>query len=232
MDSVYIYLTATEWSQEIRSFPSIDVQGRILRATCTVQGKSDVLLYDGLELSAFGIQLSLMEGELDAEHRTKMNLSADAIGGLWYNTEQQIVHGWFHLTSDSHAGVWEQVRDGGYAKCAITLGIAPVEYKDATWTWRGQGVSIEAADVRFTRKKPVQQKPAPTVSFDGSKMWSVSLFMLALVTLFFPHLVTLFFPQWNGIFLEPSRGVTAGDARIVAAVLFVGGLLLWFKPLK
>jgi hypothetical protein len=36
-----------------------------------------------------------------------------------------------------------------------------------------------------------------------------------------------FFPGWNGFFFE-RRSITTGEAQIMAAVLFVGGLLLIF----
>jgi hypothetical protein len=35
------------------------------------------------------------------------------------------------------------------------------------------------------------------------------------------------FPGWNGIFFE-RRNITTGEAQIIAAVFFVGGLLLFF----
>lgn len=38
-----------------------------------------------------------------------------------------------------------------------------------------------------------------------------------------------FFPKWNGLLFESSTDITAGDGRIVAAILLVGGLLLWFS---
>jgi hypothetical protein len=36
-----------------------------------------------------------------------------------------------------------------------------------------------------------------------------------------------FFPGWNGVYFDASN-VTAGEARIIAAIFFVGGLLLWY----
>jgi hypothetical protein len=43
-----------------------------------------------------------------------------------------------------------------------------------------------------------------------------------------------YFPQFQGVFFEPAN-VTTGEGRIIAAILFVGGLLLYFlspKPSK
>jgi hypothetical protein len=47
------------------------------------------------------------------------------------------------------------------------------------------------------------------------------------VFLFFSALSVWFFPGWNG-FLFESSNVTAGEGRIMAAIFFVGGLLLWY----
>jgi hypothetical protein len=40
-----------------------------------------------------------------------------------------------------------------------------------------------------------------------------------------------FFPQWEGLLFDPVS-ISTGDGRIIAAILFVGGLLLWYLPDK
>ncbi|MDP3778694.1 MAG: hypothetical protein Q8R30_01430 [bacterium] len=54
------------------------------------------------------------------------------------------------------------------------------------------------------------------------KRWSIALFICALGT--------WYFPQWNGFLFESSRDVTNGDGRIVSAIFFAAGLLLWYLP--
>ena len=39
-----------------------------------------------------------------------------------------------------------------------------------------------------------------------------------------------YFPQWNGFLFESSGDITSGDGRVVSAIFFVGGLLLWYLP--
>src|SRR5262249_39071260 len=38
-----------------------------------------------------------------------------------------LLHGWFYLKPDSYAAVWDQVRDGGYVGCNITMKVGPVQ---------------------------------------------------------------------------------------------------------
>jgi hypothetical protein len=51
------------------------------------------------------------------------------------------------------------------------------------------------------------------------------------ITLFFLAAVTWFFPGFNGILFEASN-VSPGEGHILAAIFFVGGLVLWFKSAK
>ena len=38
-----------------------------------------------------------------------------------------------------------------------------------------------------------------------------------------------FFPEWQGVWLSSSN-ITAGDGRIIATLLFLGGLFLYYLP--
>ena len=53
----------------------------------------------------------------------------------------------------------------------------------------------------------------------NNKSWVVALFAIAAIA--------YFFPGWNGFFFDPSD-IGVGDSRIMASILFVGGLLLWY----
>jgi hypothetical protein len=112
-----------------------------------------------------------------------------------------------------------EVRDGGDGAWEITLGVRPVRFTDKEEiAWGGNPLSIESAEVNFP---PQRKKPANSESsFSWSKCWAVILFVWAAIA--------WFFPQWNGLFFEASKDITTGEGRIVAAVFFVGGLLLWF----
>jgi len=178
-----------------------------------------LLLSDGYKLRDLEIALGILQGELDPKRRER--LSEQAIGGIWWVREQVFVHGWFYLKADDYAAVWDQVRDGGYVACGITLGLSPVQLTDKSeFAWSGNPLSIESADIYFTRKPANHETVEKRSSFAASKRWAVTLFIMASVA--------WFFPQWNGLFFEASKDITTGEGRIVAAVLFVGGLLLWF----
>lgn len=219
MAKSYLYLKPVEWTQTIMRYPSITVEGSKLGVTCTTDAKSDLLLSDGYKLSDLKIELAIFQGELSAKDRER--LSEQAIGGIWWIAEQTFVHGWFYLKADDYTAIWDQVRNGGYVACGISLGIRPVRYTESDeLAWSGNPVSIETADV-FFKRETIPKKPAKDATkFTWSKRWAVILFVIAAIG--------WFFPQWNGAFFEPSKGVTTGEGRIVAAILFVGGLLLWF----
>jgi hypothetical protein len=220
MTSCYLYLQPTGWSQQIRRYPRINVEGPYLSVPCRTLPDSDLVLSDGYKLSDLEIALAIFQGEPDAKEREQ--LSARAIGGIWWLREQAFIHGQFYLRADDYAAIWDQVRDGGYAACRITLGVSPVQDTDQDeYAWNSNPLSIESAAVDFTRET-IPKKPANIEkdSFAWSKGWAVLLFIIASIA--------WFFPQWNGLFFEPSKDVTTGEGRIVAAVLFVGGLLLWF----
>jgi hypothetical protein len=215
------------WSQQISRYPRINVEGPCLKVTCKTLdesdgylGDADLLLSDGYKLSDLKISLSIFRGEPDAKDREQ--LSEKAIGGIWWVPEQAFIHGYFYLKADDYSAVWDQVRDGGYVACGIHLGgVGPVQYDKGEFAWSGNPLSIHSAEVSFTRetmpKKPANHEKG---SFAWSKRWAVLLFIMSSMT--------WFFPQWNGLFFEASKDVTTGEARIVAAVLFIGGLLLWF----
>jgi len=52
--------------------------------------------------------------------------------------------------------------------------------------------------------------------------WSIGLFVFSLGM--------WYFPTWNGFLFDSSLDMTTGDGRIIASILFVGGLLLWYLP--
>ena len=41
----------------------------------------------------------------------------------------------YYLKPDSFIGVWEQVRDGGYVGCDITISIDPVKFEGFGRVW-------------------------------------------------------------------------------------------------
>jgi len=51
---------------------------------------------------------------------------------------------------------------------------------------------------------------------------------LVSVTLMVSAAFSWYFPTWSGLFFSTPQDVTSGDGRIVAAILIVGGLLLWY----
>jgi hypothetical protein len=93
MSSCTIYLKPISWSHEIRRYPTINVVGLQLRATCRTLLDSDLLLSEGHRLRDLEIELSIFQGDPDAKERER--LSEQAIGGIWWLPDQTFVHGFF-----------------------------------------------------------------------------------------------------------------------------------------
>lgn len=224
----YLYLKPITWTQSIRRYPTIDVNGLYLTAQCTT--KSSLILRDKLNLSDLGINLSIMRGALPDKDRETANLSEGAIGGIWWISDDNFVHGWFCLPAEDYAAVWEQIKSGDYIDCDISVGTASeaVKFIGGEFAWKGNPISLNSAEVYFKRKAIKQDgmedgktKSTGTWPVAGSnRYWALILIFMAMAMWFSPH--------WNGLFFEPLKDLTGGEARIASTILFVGGLLLWF----
>jgi hypothetical protein len=180
-------------------------------------------LSDGVKLSDLEIQLAILPGVV--REREKQRLSERAIGGIWWLPKERFVHGSIYIDADDYATIWGQVLDGEYVDCGIDLAVDPVKYIEGEPAWIDNPLCIESANVYFQRKTLHQtqanNKPIEKGVFAYSRRWWA-------VLLFFMAVAAWYYPQWNGRFFEPSKDVTTGEGRIAAAVMFVGGLLLWF----
>jgi hypothetical protein len=159
MSTTYISLEPIEWTQEIRDYPSINVTGRYLNVICRATANCDVLLNDKIDLRDFqSIPLGILDRESKADER--LRLSKEALGGIWYIADGNFLHGWFRLKEPEwFTAVWDQVRDGNYSECDITLSVGPVELA-RTWIWNtDHPLSIDSVAIQFKRKpnKPSDQ---------------------------------------------------------------------------
>jgi hypothetical protein len=146
-----------EWYQEIRDYPNVSV-GRHLMVNCkpTHKPTHNVLLDGKYDLREFTpTQFQILDGGWTAEdvEREKYRLSKEALGGVWYH--DGFVYGWFYLKKpDSFTAVWDQVRNGGYSECTITLGVeGRIDYhSDHDLIWNtDQPLSIESVSLCFKR---------------------------------------------------------------------------------
>jgi hypothetical protein len=155
----HILLTPLKWFQEISHYPAINVEGRNLKVSCTAAAP-DLLLSNNAKWSVLAVELGILIGEqpLDGDG----NPLKQGIGCFYFSDAQAhpLLHGWFYLTPDSYAAVWDQVRDGGYVDCNIALKVGPVQNELPPHVWDvSQALFILAVSLRFTRK-PTGNKPA------------------------------------------------------------------------
>jgi hypothetical protein len=175
MPTGYISFEPIEWTQEIRDFRKSDVDGRYLTAKCRPATKCNLLLDGKVDVRNFAtIPLGIIDGQLTAEELEESRLSKESLGGFFY-VDNNDLHGWFFLKKpDSYTAVWDQIRDGGYSECSITLGVSPVQYRSDDLIWNvDQPLSIKNVSLQFKRKtnvnKPTDQAAARTGLF-GSRM--------------------------------------------------------------
>jgi hypothetical protein len=118
----YLYVKPITWTQSIRRYQTIGVNGRYLTTQCRTD--SDLILSDKLKLRDLEINLSFLRGALPDKDREKGKLSEGAIGGIWWVSEDNFVHGWFYLPAEDYDAIWEQIKRGDYIACDISLGTA------------------------------------------------------------------------------------------------------------
>jgi len=154
----HILLTPLKWFQEISHYPAINVEGRNLKVSCTAAAP-DVLLSNNAKWTDLAVELGILIGEqpLDGDG----NPLKQGIGCFYFSDVQAhpLLHGWFYLKPDSYAAVWDQVRDGGYVGCNITMKVGPVQNELPPKVWDVSQPLFILAVLRFTRK-PIADKPA------------------------------------------------------------------------
>ena len=165
----HILLTPLKWFQEISHYPAINVEGRNLKVTCTLAATPDLLLSNNAKLTGLAAELGILVGERPIDEHG--NPLKQGIGCFYFSDAQAprdnlpgmldpSLHGWLYLKPDSYAAVWDQVRDGGYVGCSITLKVGPVQNELPPHVWDvSQSLFILAVSLRFTRK-PMAGKPA------------------------------------------------------------------------
>jgi hypothetical protein len=171
-DVLYLRLEPVSWRQEIRDYPSINVEGRYLVANCKPAADNDLRLSNNVKLTDLSVEFSILIGK--PEDARGEPLKEGIIGDIRFHELppgddnpgiDPFVSGCVFLKSDSYDALWDQVRDGRYAGCQITISIGPVKSEGFGWLWDvSQPLSISTVDINFTRKaiadRPINQAPA------------------------------------------------------------------------
>jgi hypothetical protein len=132
----HILLTPLKWFQEISHYPAINVEGQNLKVSCTLAAAPDLLLSNKAKFTGLAAELGILVGERPIDEHG--NPLKQGIGCFYFSDAQASrdnlpgmldpsLHGWLYLKPDSYAAVWDQVRDGGYVGCSITLKVGPVQ---------------------------------------------------------------------------------------------------------
>jgi hypothetical protein len=156
---IYLKLAVSHWWQGVSHYPTINVEGRDLRAYGRIEQGSKLVLSDGTILEQLSVELPLFETARMQDRLAK--LSQGAIGTFEYyrdSPDQAIISGWLCLNAQSHSDVWHQVLLGGYTDCRVTVEVGPVETKeDGVWHWDVENsaqLSITTVSIEFKRELP------------------------------------------------------------------------------
>jgi hypothetical protein len=164
---LYLRLEPLSWRQEIRYYPTITVEGRYLVASCKTIADSHLRLSNNAKLTDLSVELSILVGQpVDARGEA---LKDGIIGDFQFLESppsdydprmDPFISACVYLKPDSYSALWDQVRDGGYASCEITISIDPVKSEGFGWAWDvSQRLAISSVALNFTRS-PIAQRPA------------------------------------------------------------------------
>jgi hypothetical protein len=166
---------------------------------------------DENELKDLTLDLSIVPGEIPPEFRERARLPEEAIGGIWWETTRKRVSGQLYLLDVEYKALWDQIRQGDRITYTIELRISPLAYSGGDTEWAQNPVFIESAVFKFELKAqstdPDEDQIKPKLLWQTERDWARNLFVVAAVAVFVDSL---------------KINVAA------AAVLVVGGLLLWF----
>jgi hypothetical protein len=123
-----IHMRPFSWSQTISRYDKIKVVGRNLHGLCYATKANDRSPSPELRLSN-GKWIQDIRIYLEVDDRSPSNADGspltDAIGRLHFQEEINAATGWIGLRPQDFSDVWEQVRQGGYSECLITIHIQP-----------------------------------------------------------------------------------------------------------
>jgi hypothetical protein len=162
-----IHMRPFSWSQTISRHDKIKVIGRNLHGLCYATKANDRSPSPELRLSN-GKLFQDIRIYLEVDDRPPSNADGspltDAIGRLHFQEEINAATGWISLRPQDLSDVWEQVRQGGYSECLITIYVQPVKHRHPGWEWdvvANQGIYITNASIEFVRIPPKEGTEPP-----------------------------------------------------------------------
>ena len=167
-------LKPASWIQTVANGDSPTTQtGRTLIMLSGPVDDSNLVLSNGVRVQGEKLSLSLYGAE--EARRGDGTLLEHGIGFLVpYPKQHYTFGGWFCLKPPDFVEVWEQIRNGGYSDCEVTLWVGPVIHKKQDWLWqlsdnsaRANALFIEAAEIHFTHTTVTATPKDPTTTRSG-----------------------------------------------------------------
>ena len=138
----YMRLKPYEWIQSLSNYQSIGVEGRRLMVNSKIEAATEINLSSGENLSEFNFNLLIFDDEpskinnkpLERGFGLLVYYPSQAARDA-YGAQDAFVGGWFCIRPKNYDELWNQIRQGGYADCWISLEVGPVVSRDYDWLW-------------------------------------------------------------------------------------------------
>jgi hypothetical protein len=162
-----VNLRPLTWHQSVEHNTYINVEGRRLSANCTVErgGRdADLRLSNNMRVEELPVHIQIFETKRMQDQLAKW--AQGGLGSFSFHDATRSIDGWFVLNVQSLEDAWNQIRQGGYNECSITLSVGPVE--SPAWLWdvaKSPHLVIDGVSVSFERPAPVLGKSKEKKSF-------------------------------------------------------------------
>jgi hypothetical protein len=236
MHTCTLNLRPLDWHQSVGHYTGINIEGRRFRANCTVGPGSDLRLSNKMRLEELPVEILIFETTRMQDALAKLPQGAlgsfsfyDATPEDDYPSMDAFLSGWFVLNVQSLQDAWDQVRQGGYSECTISLHIGPIESAGGEWLWdvaKSPHLVIDTVSISFRRPArrlgELEERKSPD-DFDQDSKARVALGYTwrVLVNVFYVAVVLYVFDKLHG------RTETITVAVLGLVYVTIRGIAIW-----
>jgi hypothetical protein len=202
------------WHQSVEHYTGINIEGRRFGANCNTVGPgSNLRLSNDMRLEELPVEILIFETTRMQDELAKLPQGAlgsfsfyDATPADDYPSMDAFLSGWFVLNVQSLQDAWDQVRQGGYGECTISLHIGPIENAGGEWLWdvtKNPRLVIDTVSVSFRRPArrlgELEERKSPDdFDHDSKAMVALGYTWRVLVNVFFVAVVLYVFDKLHG----------------------------------
>jgi hypothetical protein len=227
-------LRPLNWHQSVEHYTGINIEGRRFGANCTVGPGSNLRLSNEMRLDELPVEILIFETTRMQDELAKLPQGAlgsfsfyDATPADDYPSMDAFLSGWFVLNGQSLQDAWDQVQQGGYGECTISLHIGPIENAGGEWLWdvaKSPRLVIDTVSVSFrrpARRLGEERKSPDDFDQDSKAMVALAYTWRVLVNVFFVAVVLYVFDKLHG----RTENITVAVLGLVYVT--IRGIAIW-----